>query len=129
MLDFVGKRKWYFLFSALVILVGIVAGWSLARQHRCLVAELAGEVPDALYRTLTAPGGRSRAQWRALWAGGLRGWRRARRLHQLCAELAFKKMQRGRRPDEPEIVQEIERLRREVGAAISLEFTSGRPGE
>ncbi|GAI04385.1 unnamed protein product, partial [marine sediment metagenome] len=25
MLDFVGKRKWYFLFSALVILVGVVS--------------------------------------------------------------------------------------------------------
>jgi len=101
-----------------VILVGIVAGWSLARQQRCLATELVGEVPDPLYRTLTAPGGRSRAQWRALRAGGLRGWRRARRLHQLGAELAFKRMQRRRRPDEPEIAQEMERLRREMHTLV-----------
>ena len=98
-----------------------VAASAPADRAATLKRPKAGEVPDALYRTLTAPGGRSRAQWRALWPGGLRGWRRARRLHQLCAELAFKKMQRGRRPDEPEIAQEIERLRREVGAAISLQ--------
>ena len=98
------------------ILVGIAAGWSLARQHRCLRVELRGVVSDALYRTLVTPGARTRAQWRALRAGGLRGWRRARRLHQLCAELAFKKMQRRRRPDESEVIQEIKRLRREISA-------------
>ena len=99
-----------------VIVVGIVAGWSLSRQRQCLVTELAGEVPEALYRTLTVPGGRSQAQWRALWSGGWGGWRRARQLHQLGAELAFKKMQHRRRPDEPEIVQEIQRLREKIGA-------------
>jgi len=101
-----------------VILVGIVAGWSLARQQRCLRVELADEVPDALYGTMVAPGARTRARWRALRAGGLRGWRRARRLHQLCAELAFKKMQYLRRPDESEVAQEIKRLRREISALI-----------
>jgi RsiW-degrading membrane proteinase PrsW (M82 family) len=100
------------------ILVAIVAGWSLARQRRCLRAELRGEVPDAVYRTMVTPGARARAQWRALWTGGLSGWRRARRWHQLCAELAFKKMQRRRRPDEAEIAQEVERLRREVNALL-----------
>ncbi len=101
-----------------VILVGIVTGWSLARQRRCLITELVGEVPDALYRTLTAPGRRSRAEWRALWTGGMSEWRRARRLHEWCTELAFKKMQHRRRPDESEIVQEIERLRQEISALV-----------
>jgi RsiW-degrading membrane proteinase PrsW (M82 family) len=102
-----------------VILVGIVAGWSLAREHRCLRAELRGEVPDALYHIVVTPGARTRAQWRALRTGGLQGWRRARRLHQLCAELAFKKMQRRRRPDELEIVQEIKQLRGEIGRVLA----------
>ncbi len=104
-----------------LILVGIVAGWSLARQQRWLQVELAGEVPGALYQTMTTPGARTRAQWRALRAGGLSGWRRARRLHQLCADLAFKKMQRRQRGDEPETAQEIERLRREIGIGGRVE--------
>ena len=101
-----------------MVLVGIVAGWSLARQQRCLRAELQGELPDVLYQTMVTPGARTRAQWGALWTSGPRGWRRARRLHQLCAELAFKKLQRRRRPDEIEIVQEIKRLRGEIGALV-----------
>ncbi len=101
-----------------VILVGIVAGWSLARQYRCLRAELRGEVPDALYHVVVTPGARTRVQWRALLAGGPRGWRRARRLHQLCAELAFKKVQQRQRPDELEIVQEIKQLRRYIDALV-----------
>ncbi|MDY6878431.1 MAG: PrsW family intramembrane metalloprotease, partial [Chloroflexota bacterium] len=104
------------------LLVGIVTGWSLARQHRCLMAELVGEVPDALYRTLTAPGGRSRAQWRALWTGGISEWRRAQRLHEGCTELAFKKMQRQRQPDESKVIQEIKRLRQEISALIEQQF-------
>jgi hypothetical protein len=78
--------------------------------------ELGDEVPRALYRAVLTPGGRARARWRALWTGGLGEWRRTRRLHGLCAELAFKRMQRRRRPDEPGIGQEIERLRGEVSA-------------
>ncbi|MFQ6101040.1 MAG: PrsW family glutamic-type intramembrane protease [Anaerolineae bacterium] len=99
-----------------LILMGIIAGWSLERQRRCLATELADEVPGALYRALVAPGGRSRAQWRALWSGGLAGWLQARRLHQLCAELAFKKMQHRRRPDESGLLEEAQRLRGEMRA-------------
>jgi hypothetical protein len=101
-----------------VTLVGIVVGWSLARQQRCLRVELEGMVPGALYRTMVTPGARTRTQWRALRVGGMKGWRRARRLQQLCAELAFKKMQHHRRPDEPEIAQAIERLRQEISGLV-----------
>lgn len=100
--------------AAGVIMVGIVAVWSLARQHQCLRTELAGTIPPTLYRTMVTPGARTRAQWQALRAGGIGSWRRARRLHQMCAELAFKKMQRRRRPDELETLEEIKRLRREI---------------
>jgi hypothetical protein len=99
-------------------LAGVIAGWSLARQRRCLATELAGEVPDALYHTMVTPGARARARWQALRTGGLKGWRRARRLHQLCAELAFKKMQRQQRPDEPGLAEEIGRLRGEISALV-----------
>jgi RsiW-degrading membrane proteinase PrsW (M82 family) len=109
-----------------LLLVGIVAGWSLARQRRCLQVELAGEVPETLYHTTVTPGARTRVQWQALRTNGLKGWRQARQLHQLCAELAFKKMQRQRRLDEPDAVQEIERLRREIRAVANL---SGCPDE
>jgi RsiW-degrading membrane proteinase PrsW (M82 family) len=101
-----------------VMLIGLVAGWSLRRQRQSLRSELKGELPRPLYRTLVAPGGRARARWQALQAGGLTGWQRTRRLHQRCAELAFKKVHRRRRPDEPGLTEEIERLRAEIDALM-----------
>jgi len=101
-----------------VILVGVIAGWSLVRQQRCLRMELEGQIPGVLYRTMVTPGARARAQWRALWTGGVDAWRQTRRLHQLCAELAFKKTQRRRRPEESELTQEIEQLRQEIDALL-----------
>jgi len=97
-----------------VILIGVVGAWSLARQRRCLRAELEGEIPDALYHTLVTPGARTRAQWRALRRGGLDAWRQTRRLHQECAELAFKRMHARLRPDEPEMAREAESIQAEV---------------
>ena len=93
-----------------LVLMGLVVGWALARQRRVLATELSGLLPDPLYRAMTAPGGRSRAQWQALRQGGVRAWRKARRLHQLCAEFAFKRMQARLRPDEPEMAREAEAL-------------------
>ena len=103
-----------------VALIGVVADWSLRRQRRILRAELREELPETLYCELVAPGGRARARWRALRARGLVGLRGMRRLQQQCAELAFKKMQRARRPDEPGLTEEIERLRREVAAQLPV---------
>jgi len=42
-------------------------------------------------------------------------------LHQLCAELAFKKMQRRQRGDESGAVEEIGRLRREISGLVEGE--------
>jgi RsiW-degrading membrane proteinase PrsW (M82 family) len=97
-------------------LIGLVAGWSLRRQRRALQLELEDELSQPLCRTLLVPGGRARARWQALRVDGLAGWRRTRRLHQRCAELAFKKMQLRRRPDVSDLREEIERLRAEVDA-------------
>jgi RsiW-degrading membrane proteinase PrsW (M82 family) len=102
-----------------VVLIGLVAGWSLRRQRHTLRSELKDELPQPLYRALVARGGRARAQWQALRAGGLTGWRRTRRLHQSCAELAFKKIQRQRRPDAPGLAEEIGRLRAEIDVLLA----------
>ena len=101
-----------------VILVVIVAAWSLVQQHRCLRRELPGEIPGVLYHTMTTPGARARARWRALRDGGLAGWQRARQLHQLCAELAFKKTQLQRHPDDPELAREIQCFRQQISALL-----------
>jgi RsiW-degrading membrane proteinase PrsW (M82 family) len=100
-----------------VVVIVVVMVWSLRRQRRCLKEDLVDEVPDAVYRTMTVPGGRRKALWQALRQGGLRGWRRERRSQQHCAELAFKKMRLRRRPDEPGLPEEVERLRQEVRKA------------
>jgi RsiW-degrading membrane proteinase PrsW (M82 family) len=97
-----------------LVLIGVVATWSLARQRRSLEEQLKGELPEWLYRIILTPGERIRAQWRALRDEGPGAWYRTRRLHQLCAELAFKKMQRSHRSDEADIAQAIERLRAEI---------------
>jgi hypothetical protein len=65
------------------------------------------------------PGDRIRALWRALSQGGLRGLERMRHTFQLCAELAFKKMQHRQRPDEPGLLEEVRRLRKEVKALVN----------
>ena len=91
----------------------------LARQRRILRGELLTEVPWPLYRAMTLPGGRTRAQWRALRREGVQGWLRARRLHQLCAELAFKRRRARRRPGDADLAAEIERLRAEIQSAIA----------
>ncbi len=105
--------------GVLVIIVVIV--WSLRRQRQCLVEELIGEVPDRVYRALVTRGGQSRSQWLALRRGGLRGWQRARHTHQQCAELAFKKMQHRRRPDDPRLPEEIRGLREIVRQLVNAE--------
>lgn len=104
-----------------VLVIVVVIVWSLRRQQQWLATELVGEVPDDLYRALTVRGGRGRAQWQALRLGGFSGWRQARRLHQQCAELATKKMQHRRRPDEPRLLAEIGRLRKEINALVDGE--------
>jgi len=90
--------------------------WSVRRQQRWMALELAGELPADAYRALTSLGGRGRAQWRALQHDGLSGWRRIRQMHQQCAELALKKVQYKRRPGEPGLSEEIDRLRKALTA-------------
>ncbi|MGD2146373.1 MAG: PrsW family intramembrane metalloprotease [Anaerolineae bacterium] len=101
-----------------ILLIGLVAGWSLQRQRRSLRSELQPELAAALYRELVAPGGRARARWLALQTEGLRGWWRTRRLHQRCAELAFRKTQLRAQPDQVALNEEIERLRAEIQALV-----------
>jgi hypothetical protein len=101
-----------------VTLIAIVAIWSLRRQQRCLRAELKGLVPDDVYRVMVTTGARTRMLWQALRRGGIRRWWQARRLHQLCAELAFKRMQARLCPDEVKIAAEAKQLQERVEALL-----------
>jgi RsiW-degrading membrane proteinase PrsW (M82 family) len=103
-----------------LILTGVIVAWSLVRQRLVLRAELVGEVPAEVYRTVTELDRRAVAQWRALRTGGIGAWRRARKLHQLSAELAFKKAQARRRPEEPGVTDEVDRLREALRAVLEL---------
>ncbi len=82
-------------FAGLGAMAG-VAVWSLRRQRRVLAEELAGRVPDDLYREMTTLRERTLAAGKALRAGGLAAWRERRRLRELCAELAFGERRRKR---------------------------------
>ena len=103
-----------------VLVMVAVMFWSLRRQRRCLETELVSEVPDEVLHSVTSWRGRTRAQWGALWSDELRGLAWVRRLHQQCAELAFKKMQRQQRPDEPGLPEEVRRLRQELRALVEM---------
>jgi RsiW-degrading membrane proteinase PrsW (M82 family) len=112
------------LFSITLTLLGmwtilVIMTWSIRREQRCLKAELEGEISDDLYRTLTERGGRRRAQFRAMQKDGLRGLRHERRIHQLCAELAFKKKLSSLRPEETDTIEETVRLRDKLHAMMS----------
>jgi hypothetical protein len=95
-----------------VIVVAAIG--SLRRQRAVLAAELETELPESLYAVVCRSAPRTRAQWRALREGGLHAWRRSRLLHQLCTELAFKKMQRRLGPEDPAREAEIRILRRRI---------------
>jgi RsiW-degrading membrane proteinase PrsW (M82 family) len=101
-----------------VLVIVVVIVWSLRRERHALATELRGEVPDEVYQAMTVRGGRFRAQWQALRWDGLSRWRQARRLYQQCAELATKKMQRRRRPDETRLRDEVDRLRKEIRSLV-----------
>ena len=72
------------------------------------------KIPEDLYATLTMPWAGTKQQWRAFRSGGISNWRRTRRLRQLCAELAFKKMQSRLFSDEADMAVEAEALRKQV---------------
>jgi protease PrsW len=100
-----------------VALIAVVGVGSLRRQQRCLRAELK-DLPQEVYQVMVTPGARTRAQWQALRRGGIGGWRRARQIYQLCAELAFKRMQARLRPDEEEMAREAEGLLKRIETAL-----------
>jgi hypothetical protein len=97
-----------------VLVIIVVMVWSLRRQKRTLEIELVGEIPDDLHNTLVNRRLRSRTLRQALKRGGVKGWKNLRGRYQLCAELAFKKMQHRRFPDEPGLGEEIHALREEI---------------
>ena len=74
---------------------------SQRRERRIIHAHLlryrrAGHLDRAEVDSLCRPGGRSRALWRAFRGGGVGGWRREKRFHQVASELAFHHWRLGR---------------------------------
>lgn len=100
-----------------VVLVVIII-WALQRQKFWIRRELKDEIPAHLYHVVISTSAKAKAQWSALFAQGYQGWRETRRLHQLCAELAFKRVQARRFPDEGEFTEEAKALRLEIKAMI-----------
>jgi RsiW-degrading membrane proteinase PrsW (M82 family) len=101
-----------------ILVIVIVMLLAVRKQRRYMVEELQGEVPDEIYAIMTSSGSRRKAYWAALRQGGIRGWRYSRKMGQLCAELAIKKMQLSLDPDEPRLLKEAARLRGELDAII-----------
>ena len=99
---------------------------SLRRQRVVMSLELVDEVPNDLYAMLILPAGSGRYRWQGLRKAGLSGWRQARRAAQLAAELAFKKQQAKRFPEETGLADEVARLRQELRQAIDGEAYNKR---
>ncbi|MCK5054889.1 MAG: PrsW family intramembrane metalloprotease [Anaerolineales bacterium] len=97
-----------------VIVIVAVVIWSLNRQKQCLKDEMLNEIPEELYHSITERGGSGHALWKALKLRGLRGMRTERRLHQVCAELAFKKMQFRLYPEEGTMGVKLQEHRTEL---------------
>jgi RsiW-degrading membrane proteinase PrsW (M82 family) len=93
--------------------VGVII-WSLNRQKHTLETELVEELPVEIYRVVISQRLRRKYLWLALRQGGYRGWQRLRYKYQQCAELAFKKMQHRRFPDDSAVYEEMLRLQKLV---------------
>jgi RsiW-degrading membrane proteinase PrsW (M82 family) len=101
-----------------LVMVALIT-WSVRLEKNTMETELVGEIPDELYFRLITMGGRRRAQLRALKEKGLHGLRDVRRVHKLCAELAFKKKQYRLRPEELDMREEATQLREELQAMLA----------
>lgn len=107
------------LFSVVITWIGLFGTvalilWSLRRQERTLKVELVGELPDAFYEEVISQRLRRRNLWRALRSEGYLGWQNLRYKYQQCAELAFKKMQSRRFPEDTDVHAEMLRLQKLV---------------
>lgn len=100
------------------LLLIFVVAWSLRRQQKWIEGELKGRIPADLYRVVVNSSARARVQWGALFSDGYHGWRRVRRLHQSCAELAFKSKQSKMFPNEKGLMEEVEVLRQDIERLI-----------
>jgi hypothetical protein len=85
-----------------------------------MVTELSDEIPNHVYQTISNKRKRNKSLRKALFNKGLKEWKQLRLTYQLCAELAFKKAQVRRFPEEQDLLVEINRLRRELFEIIEL---------
>lgn len=100
--------------SAGILLLLVVAGWSLVKQRQLLHVELQGVLPVSLYASVQDPLVRARAQWSTLRRDGLRTWIRVRRLQGLSIKLAQTRLQARLHPEKFKGSDEVEALQAEI---------------
>ena len=101
----------------LIAIIAIIA-WALRKQKQWIETELLGEVPEDIYEILTSWSSRKRAEWRALRERGLLGLRDERRILKICAELAIKKFQYRKLPEEKGLLEEVVRYRKRLQSLL-----------
>jgi len=104
------------LSGVLVTLVIILV--SLKRQQEWMRVELKEQIPNDLYDVVVSSSARARDQWKALFSVGYQGWRKERRLHQSCTELAFKLRQVRLFPAEEGLKAEVSVLQADIERLI-----------
>lgn len=109
--------------SALLVIVLRSMVW----QRRWLEQELTGEVPSILQIALTRPKVRARSEWQALRTGGVDGWRRTRRVYQLCGKLACRKARSHAHPDRSQLLLEVDSTRQALRELLGMYLDHGEP--
>jgi protease PrsW len=101
------------------ILLGIISSLALRKQLQWIREELKDQISKELYDVVVSSARRAQSQWWAMFSQGYRGWRRTRRLHQSCTEMAFKLRQSRIFPAEKGLIAEVETLRKDIDRLIA----------
>jgi RsiW-degrading membrane proteinase PrsW (M82 family) len=119
------------ILNVLVTLLSLVSAavaiiWALGQERRVMRHELPSELPQELCQAVTRFPRRARVEWNAWRDGGLAGVRRVRRVHRLCAELAFAKSRSSQRPDDEGATLRVSSLREELASLVEAQPDAGR---
>ena len=109
-----------------ILLLFVVAFWSLVQQRRLLRVELQGLVNDSLYYSVQGPLGRIKAQWSTLRREGFRAWIQLRHLQGLCIGLANARLQARLFPEKHASAHKAETLQAEIERLITRMHLSVR---
>ncbi len=101
-----------------VLLVGILVVIIWRQEKSWLQQQLAGEVSDDLFHTLTSWRQWQQARFQALFRGDFKGWHRLRQLRQTATELAFKKHRATQGVQDARLIQEMEQHRQRLAELV-----------